>query len=167
MYSGLIHFWAVLRFRLQENSNDDVSVKQAYRDLHGWFYEHTGEVDCPERKLEKAEARDEMWTLQFAELVALRGQGDSKLPDLARAAGTRMIEWPEIAQHNTVEDCWVVVGGLVYDISRWLPAHPGGAKIFQNLAGRDITQAFKRARHSRLAHKWLAVFQIGRVKNGN
>ena len=34
----------------------------------------------------------------------------------------------EVLKHNTVEDCWIVVNGKVYDLTNFAPNHPGGAQ---------------------------------------
>lgn len=48
----------------------------------------------------------------------------------------------EIAQHSTRESCWVIVHGSAYDVTEFLPEHPGGEKIILKYAGRDATAAF-------------------------
>jgi cytochrome b involved in lipid metabolism len=45
----------------------------------------------------------------------------------------------EVAQHKQLDDCWIVVGGEVYNISSWLKRHPGGARILMHYAGEDAT----------------------------
>lgn len=32
----------------------------------------------------------------------------------------------QLAQHNTPSDCWVAYQGRVYDMTSWIPQHPGG-----------------------------------------
>ena len=38
----------------------------------------------------------------------------------------RFCSWEEIARHNKPNDCWVVVEGVVLDVTSFLPDHPGG-----------------------------------------
>ncbi|KAK4240322.1 hypothetical protein C8A03DRAFT_42128 [Achaetomium macrosporum] len=38
--------------------------------------------------------------------------------------------------------CWVVLHGNVYDVTEFLPEHPGGSKIILQLAGRDATAEY-------------------------
>ncbi|PCH44582.1 cytochrome b5 [Wolfiporia cocos MD-104 SS10] len=49
----------------------------------------------------------------------------------------------EVAKHNKPDDCWVIVSGKVYDVTEFLPNHPGGVRLLLNFAGRDATSAFK------------------------
>jgi L-lactate dehydrogenase (cytochrome) len=32
----------------------------------------------------------------------------------------------EIRKHSTENDCWIVVNGDVWDITEFIPSHPGG-----------------------------------------
>ncbi|KAI5296740.1 hypothetical protein KEM55_005672, partial [Ascosphaera atra] len=46
------------------------------------------------------------------------------------------------AKHNNRSSCWVVIHGKVYDVTDFLPEHPGGAKIILKYAGKEATEAF-------------------------
>merc|ERR1711977_656776 len=46
----------------------------------------------------------------------------------------------EVAKHNKKEDLWVVVKGVVMDVSDWLDEHPGGPQAIMNFMGRDATE---------------------------
>ncbi|MCX6457567.1 MAG: hypothetical protein NTU55_00745 [Actinobacteria bacterium] len=47
-----------------------------------------------------------------------------------------------VAQKNTVDNCWVVVSGMVYDLTGYANSHPGGAINIANICGTDATKAF-------------------------
>ena len=47
----------------------------------------------------------------------------------------------EIALHSTADDCWTAVGGSVYDITNYIPGHPGGEEILL-ACGTDGTALF-------------------------
>jgi salicylate hydroxylase len=74
--------------------------------------------------------------------------------------GTRRVTREEVAQHNTKDDCWVIISGKVYDITEWAPHHPGGAGIARMYAGKDATAEFGDY-HSAEAVLHMAHFCIG------
>ncbi|KAF3483537.1 L-lactate ferricytochrome c oxidoreductase [Arthroderma uncinatum] len=57
-------------------------------------------------------------------------------------ASSRMIDADEVAKHNKTDSCWVVLYGKVYDVTGFLPSHPGGANIILQLAGKDATEEY-------------------------
>lgn len=38
----------------------------------------------------------------------------------------KIITWSELESHNTGDDCWLVIRGKVYNVTSWVPKHPGG-----------------------------------------
>jgi len=54
----------------------------------------------------------------------------------------RCVTREEVGQHNTRDNCWVIISGKVYDITDWAPHHPGGAGIARMYAGKDGTAEF-------------------------
>ncbi|KAG0250776.1 hypothetical protein BG011_008111 [Mortierella polycephala] len=55
----------------------------------------------------------------------------------------------DVKEHNTSDDAWTVLNGKVYNITAYLPFHPGGEKEVLRCAGRDGTRLFN------LTHKWV------------
>lgn len=49
----------------------------------------------------------------------------------------------EVAKHNSRESCWVIVHGRAYDVTEFLPEHPGGPKIILKYAGKDATEEYE------------------------
>ncbi|KAK4153552.1 cytochrome b5-like protein [Chaetomidium leptoderma] len=49
---------------------------------------------------------------------------------------------PVVAKHTSADSCWVVLHGNVYDVTEFLPEHPGGSRIILQLAGRDATAEY-------------------------
>lgn len=47
----------------------------------------------------------------------------------------------DVAKHNTESDCWLIIGNAktggqkVYDVSKYLDEHPGGAEVMMEFAG--------------------------------
>ncbi|KNZ57320.1 L-lactate dehydrogenase (Cytochrome) [Puccinia sorghi] len=48
----------------------------------------------------------------------------------------------EIRKHASAKNCWVVIHGEAYDITHFLPEHPGGQAIILKYAGADATDAY-------------------------
>ena len=49
----------------------------------------------------------------------------------------------EVEQHNSEEDCWVVINGKVYDLTDFAEEHPASPESIIELAGQDGTEAFE------------------------
>jgi Cytochrome b5-like Heme/Steroid binding domain/F-box-like len=58
-----------------------------------------------------------------------------------------------LASHNTTASCLVGLGGHVYDLTSFLPAHPGSQETVLVNAGRCATAFFAGIRHSFTAQK--------------
>lgn len=41
----------------------------------------------------------------------------------------------DVSKHNTHEDCWLVIGEKVYDVSKFLEDHPGGDEVLLSATG--------------------------------
>lgn len=68
----------------------------------------------------------------------------------------------DVAKHNTKEDCWSVVDGVVYDLTQFVSSHPGGADKIVGMCGRDATDDFNGQHGSDDdAKKKLESFEIG------
>ncbi|RHZ77409.1 hypothetical protein Glove_180g117 [Diversispora epigaea] len=67
----------------------------------------------------------------------------------------RLISAQEVAKHNKRNDCWVIIHGKVYDLTNFLPEHPGGEKVILKQAGEDATQAFDPIHPPDIIQKYL------------
>merc|ERR1719392_319423 len=61
---------------------------------------------------------------------------------MAVAANATMLSMEEVARHNTKEDCWLVLYGKAYDLTKFGKVHPGGAALIFDNAGKDATALF-------------------------
>ena len=48
----------------------------------------------------------------------------------------------EVEKHNKKDDLWIVVKGVVLDVTNWLDEHPGGPQALFSHMGRDATEGF-------------------------
>ncbi|KXJ88718.1 FMN-dependent dehydrogenase-domain-containing protein, partial [Microdochium bolleyi] len=47
-----------------------------------------------------------------------------------------------VQKHHSGDDCWMAIHGRVYDITAFLPSHPGGRAVLLQQAGKDASAAF-------------------------
>ena len=45
----------------------------------------------------------------------------------------------EVSKHNKKGDCWIILNGYVYNVTKFLNIHPGGSRIISIYAGQDAT----------------------------
>ena len=55
---------------------------------------------------------------------------------------TMSVSADQVAKHSSDSDCWVIIGDDVYDVTKFLPDHPGGKKAIMLFAGKDATEEF-------------------------
>ncbi|XP_056290478.1 cytochrome b5 reductase 4 [Pseudoliparis swirei] len=55
----------------------------------------------------------------------------------------------ELQKHNTREDCWTCIRGMVYNVTPYMDYHPGGEEELMKAAGIDGTDMFDQV------HRWV------------
>lgn len=57
-------------------------------------------------------------------------------------SGVRLPTIPsrDVAPHNSEKSCYVTVGANVFDITSFLPDHPGGGDLILKYGGRDVSE---------------------------
>uniref|UniRef100_A0A4W5Q5M7 Cytochrome b5 reductase 4 n=1 Tax=Hucho hucho TaxID=62062 RepID=A0A4W5Q5M7_9TELE len=55
----------------------------------------------------------------------------------------------ELQKHNTQDDCWTCIRGMVYNVSPYMDFHPGGEEELMKAAGIDGTDIFDQV------HRWV------------
>ena len=48
----------------------------------------------------------------------------------------------QVKLNNSAKSCWSVIDNYVYDLTKWINSHPGGANAILSLCGVDGTKAF-------------------------
>jgi cytochrome b involved in lipid metabolism len=68
----------------------------------------------------------------------------------------------QVAANNTRTKCWSIINDNVYDLTKWIKAHPGGQSAITFICGIDGTNAFL-AQHRGQASPFsrLASFYLG------
>lgn len=71
----------------------------------------------------------------------------------------------QVAENNNKSSCWTIIDGNVYDITNYVPNHPGGESEILKICGEDGTSLFnKPSEHiSGGARNILESFKIGTI----
>jgi cytochrome b involved in lipid metabolism len=68
----------------------------------------------------------------------------------------------QLKEHSQSGDCWVSYEGVVYDITEWLPLHPGGSAVIAQYCG--TSSEFETAFSGKHGQKMVGQLQAqGRV----
>lgn len=68
----------------------------------------------------------------------------------------------QVAEHNSRASCFSAVNGNVYDLTSWIPNHPGGESKILALCGTDASVSFNRQHGGDSKPiKILAGFKLG------
>lgn len=77
--------------------------------------------------------------------------------------GNQKLTVEEVAKHNSESDCWLIIDNVVYDVTKFLNAHPGGKGALLTYAGKEVTSEFY-AFHSRdVLEKYGPRMRVGTV----
>lgn len=68
----------------------------------------------------------------------------------------------QVAEHNSRMSCWSAINGGVYDLTSWIPNHPGGEYAILQICGIDGSEKYNgKHGNSRRPAVFLAGFKIG------
>lgn len=79
-------------------------------------------------------------------------------------SGTPTFTMAEVATHTTLESCYTVISGTVYDLTLWVNLHPGGKNAILSICGIDGTERFMNKHKG--GDKFMAIlerYKIGKV----
>ncbi len=77
----------------------------------------------------------------------------------------------ELPSHNLQSDCWLAINGKVYDVTKYISSHPGGAQQIIKYCGQEATEAFATMDkanprdHSQSAYQLLENYYIGELNS--
>lgn len=81
----------------------------------------------------------------------------------AKAETTYTLE--QVAEHDQVDNCWMVIHGNVYDFSSYIPSHPTPPDVMTPWCGKEATEGMKTKGygrdHSSAAWEMMAPYLIG------
>lgn len=74
----------------------------------------------------------------------------------------------EVMKHATLQDCWMIIEGAVYDVSDYVPRHPAPPGVLAPWCGREATEGMRTkgddSDHSVRAWRMLERYRIGRLE---
>ncbi|XP_064481734.1 E3 ubiquitin-protein ligase HERC2-like isoform X2 [Ornithodoros turicata] len=104
------------------------------------------------------------WELEDNEDLSWPGiAGNMRTPSPCQKTSEDVLTYRKADLENHTKDggLWVVIKGKVYDLHEFKTGAPCGADVLLRYAGRDATQAFEGANHSKEAKEMLTSFLIG------
>ena len=80
----------------------------------------------------------------------------------AAAAAPKTYTAAQVAKHSSASSCWTIVGKNVYDVTKYVAKHPGGASVIKAMCGKDGSAMF-RGQHAGESSptRTLARYRIG------
>ncbi|GLI80681.1 hypothetical protein PoHVEF18_009038 [Penicillium ochrochloron] len=72
----------------------------------------------------------------------------------------------EVAAHNNADKgLYIIIDSSVYDVTKFVDEHPGGAKILKRVAGKDASKQFWKYHNESVLKKYAPKLKIGDVKD--
>jgi len=84
---------------------------------------------------------------------------------------TRTVTAAEVAAHNAMNDCWMIIDGKVYDLTPFISMHPGGPATISQYCGKDGSAGYATKDkpnpqpHSARADALLPQYLVGNLAN--
>ncbi|KAL8253195.1 hypothetical protein R6Q59_036888 [Mikania micrantha] len=83
------------------------------------------------------------------------------LADLSMASVHKTLVFDDVAKHNKIDDCWIIISGKVYDVTPFMDDHPGGGEVMRKATGKDATVDYGDVGHSEKANQMMQNYYIG------
>ncbi|EQC42815.1 hypothetical protein SDRG_00535 [Saprolegnia diclina VS20] len=105
--------------------------------------------------------------LQAAISIGCQGLEDlcrMRMGEFSSRVRKQAIPYALVVEKNAGNDTWLIMDGMVLDITRWLPEHPGGSHLIPAEAlNIDCVGMFEIYHASKAAFRYLKQFYIGEL----
>jgi len=102
-----------------------------------------------------------VWEGKIAALESTKTQPTTTNKSTAKPQG-KTISMATVKQHASASSCWSAINGNVYDLTKWINRHPGGAGAIKSLCGVDGSTRFNGQHGGQSSPEAaLANFKIG------
>lgn len=97
------------------------------------------------------------------------GQNTTQNTDSQGTSDAKIFTTEVVAKHNTSGDCWIIIDGSIYNVTSFIPVHPGGAEKIIPYCGADATEGFATKNkptpqeHSPTAKSMLEKYFVGKL----
>lgn len=101
-------------------------------------------------------------TIKDTPVKVTKSDDDDKTPAPVVPTTPNGITLTQISQHSSRSSCWSAINGSVYDLTSWIPNHPGGEQKILSLCGIDGSSRYN-SKHGGEAKpaRMLAGFKLG------
>ncbi len=81
----------------------------------------------------------------WASVLTIAGLHAMDKKDAEKANGDELpaYTWDEIEQHDSLDSCWKVIEGKVYDFTDYIPDHPTPPSVMEQWCGKESTEAMR------------------------
>uniref|UniRef100_K3WRJ9 Cytochrome b5 heme-binding domain-containing protein n=1 Tax=Globisporangium ultimum (strain ATCC 200006 / CBS 805.95 / DAOM BR144) TaxID=431595 RepID=K3WRJ9_GLOUD len=128
------------------------------------YLEHEARNDGTEFQFDPSHAEDLLTAATKVGCIGLQEVCQKRLGEFETRVRKESIRWQEVVRRNNSGEVWLVMLGMVFDVTRWLPEHPGGSIIIPEQAVNvDCTVMFEIYHSSRQSFRYLKQFYIGEI----
>lgn len=68
----------------------------------------------------------------------------SSTPSTSTSSNLTELTVAEVKKHDSASSCWSIVYDKVFDLTKWISKHPGGAEKIRAICGKDGTSSFEK-----------------------
>ncbi|CAH0490545.1 unnamed protein product [Peronospora farinosa] len=142
----------------------DVDVDCCTFDRVLLYLEHEARNDGTEFQFDPSVTDDLLAAAITVGCIGLHEACQRRFGEFQTRVRTEAIRWEEVIRRNQSGEVWLVMQGMVLDITRWIPEHPGGSELIaQEAMNVDSTIMFEIYHASRQSFRYLKQFYIGEL----
>ncbi|KAK1944628.1 Cytochrome b5 type B [Phytophthora citrophthora] len=146
------------------SSTIDVDVDCCKFDRVLLYLEHEARNDGTEFQFDPSVTDDLLAAAITVGCIGLQEVCQRRFGEFETRVRKEAIRWEEVVRRNQSGEVWLVMQGMVLDITRWIPEHPGGSELIaQEAMNVDSTVMFEIYHASRQSFRYLKQFYIGEL----
>ena len=147
------------------NKNENLGVQieidcETFDNILIWL-----ECDCMGKQVPEYDVRTTESLIEASEKLGLLTLADQCRASVGQhSRRIRLHKWSDVITHNQSGGVRIAIDGMVLDVKRWLPEHPGGDRIIPSQSTNvDATRHFELYHASKESFLYLKTFYVGEV----